>query len=86
LSRAVALSSGGLITIDCLSPEIGLDTRLIADQRDMDERQRRYLQPIPVENRGNRRRTADVLNLDRRTIQRLIARAPDAEEDGETEA
>ena len=86
MSRAVALSSGGLITIDCLSPEIGLDTRLIADQRDMDERQRRYLQLIPVENRGNRRRTAAVLNVDRRTIQRLIARAPDPEEDGETEA
>ena len=102
LRRAVALSSGGLITIDCLPPEIaslrpagagiaGLETRLIADRPDMDELQRRYLQLVLEENGWNRRRAAVVLNLDRRTIQRLIARyqlqgAPDPEEEGGTEA
>jgi DNA-binding NtrC family response regulator len=102
LRRAVALSSGGLITIDCLPPEIaarrrsegnivGLETRLIADRPDMDELQRRYLQLVLEENGWNRRRAAAVLNLDRRTIQRLIARyqlqgAPDPEDEGETEA
>ena len=55
LRRAVALSSSGLLTIDCLPPEIaraGPDARtpagmpergLIADRPTMDELQRRYL-------------------------------------------
>ncbi len=101
LRRAIALSSGGLITIDCLPPEIasirvgeggitGLETRLIADRPDMEELQRRYLQLILEENGWNRRRAATVLKLDRRTIQRLIARyqlqgAPDPEDEGETD-
>jgi DNA-binding NtrC family response regulator len=101
LRRALALSSGGLITIDCLPPEIavlrqsnagiaGLEHRLIADRPSMDELQRRYLQLTLEENGWNRRRAATVLNLDRRTIQRLIARyqfqgAPDPEDEAETE-
>jgi transcriptional regulator with GAF, ATPase, and Fis domain len=55
----------------------------------MDELQRRYLQFILDETGWNRRQAAAVLHLDRRTIQRLIARyklrgAGDAE--GEVEA
>jgi DNA-binding NtrC family response regulator len=100
LRRAVALSSNGLITIDCLPPEIargrpgsggaaGVERSLLADRPNMDELQRRYLQFILEETRWNRRRAAAVLDLDRRTIQRLIARyklqgAVDAE--GEEEA
>lgn len=95
LRRGVALSSGGVITIDSLPPEIGarqptqtnvcsLETRLVADRPDMEELQRRYLQLVLEENNWNRRRAANVLKLDRRTIQRLIARyqlqgAPDPE-------
>ncbi|MDR3699580.1 MAG: sigma-54 dependent transcriptional regulator [Candidatus Sulfopaludibacter sp.] len=102
LRRALALSSGGLITIDCLPPEIAAfrrnkssaaakEQQLIADRPNMDELQRRYLQLVLEENHWNRRRAAAVLNLDRRTIQRLIARyqfqgAPDLEDDAETEA
>ena len=85
LRRAVALSSGGLVTIDCLPPEIGArrpksaaaerpEMRLIADRPNMEELQRRYLQLILEETGWNRRRAAAVLDLDRRTIQRLIAR------------
>jgi len=86
LRRAVALSSGGLITIDCLPPEIASrrpkapaqserpEHRLIADRPNMEELQRRYLQLILEETGWNRRRAAAVLDLDRRTIQRLIAR------------
>ncbi|MBZ5619795.1 MAG: sigma-54 dependent transcriptional regulator [Acidobacteriia bacterium] len=85
LRRAVALSSGGLVTIDCLPPEIaalrqkagagaGPEHRLIADRPTMEELQRRYLQLILEETGWNRRRAAAVLDLDRRTIQRLIAR------------
>jgi two-component system, NtrC family, response regulator AtoC len=89
LRRAVALSSGGLVTIDCLPPEIAArrqktagagdgpqhrEHRLIADRPTMEELQRRYLQLILEETGWNRRRAAAVLALDRRTIQRLIAR------------
>jgi transcriptional regulator with GAF, ATPase, and Fis domain len=81
----VALSSGGLITVDCLPPEIAAarhkpnaaestDARLAADRPTMEELQRRYLQLILEETGWNRRRAAAVLDLDRRTIQRLIAR------------
>ena len=66
------------------------EQRLIADRPTMDELQRRYLLLTLEENGWNRRRAAAVLNLDRRTIQRLIARyqiqsAPDAEEEAEWE-
>ena len=85
LRRAVAVSSGGLVTIDCLPPEIAAirpqatggasaDQRLIADRPSMEELQRRYLQLVLEETGWNRRRAAAVLDLDRRTIQRLIAR------------
>jgi transcriptional regulator with GAF, ATPase, and Fis domain len=40
----------------------------------MDELQRRYLQLVLTESGGNRRRAANALGLDRRTIQRLIAK------------
>jgi DNA-binding NtrC family response regulator len=85
LRRAIALSSSGLITIDCLPSEIAAAKRrgppgvaaahrLIADRPGMDEMQRRYLELILEETEWNRRRAAAVLKLDRRTIQRLIAR------------
>src|ERR1017187_3669141 len=103
LRRAVALSSGGLVTIDCLPPDIGArrakaavaerpELRLIADRPNMEELQRRYLQLILEETGWNRRRAAAVLDLDRRTIQRLIARYqlhgaadPEGEAEPETE-
>ncbi len=99
LRRAVALSSNGLVTVDCLPAEItdaghrsgtpaSAEQRLIADRPDMDELQRRYLQLILDETGWNRRQAAAVLHLDRRTIQRLIARyrlqsAADPEGDAE---
>ena len=85
IRRAAAVCSGGIITLDCLPPEIscvasvavsGGDAQraLVADRPTMDEMQRRYLQFVLDENGGNRRRAANVLGLDRRTVQRLIAR------------
>jgi DNA-binding NtrC family response regulator len=95
LRRALALCSGGLITADSLPPEISglrrdsrdvaeMEKRLISDRPGMEELQRRYLLFTLEENGWNRRRAAGVLSLDRRTIQRLIARyrfqgAPDPE-------
>jgi len=85
LRRAVALSSNGVVTADCFPSEItragrrpdnppSAEQRLIADRPGMDELQRRYLQIILDESGWNRRQAASVLHLDRRTIQRLIAR------------
>lgn len=102
LRRAVALSTNGLVTLDCLPPEIGRrleqsssapygsDSQLIADRPAMDELQRRYVRFILDENGWNRRRAAAVLGLDRRTIQRLIARyklqsSLDSEGEGDSE-
>src|ERR1700722_6168801 len=104
LRRAVALSSHGLVTADCLPPEIteasrnpgGLacaEQRLVGDRPGMEELQRRYLQFILDETGWNRRQTAAVLQLDRRTIQRLIARYqlhgaadPEGDDDGDAES
>jgi DNA-binding NtrC family response regulator len=104
LRRAVALSTGGLITVDCLPREIAAkqaksvnsaespERRLLADRPTMEELQRRYLQLTLEETGWNRRRAAAVLDLDRRTIQRLIARyqlngatEPENEPEGEEE-
>ena len=84
LRRAIALSAHGVVTLDCLPPELATGAkscekraaadRLIADRPDMEELQRRYLELILEETGWNRRRAAAILNLDRRTIQRLIAR------------
>lgn len=86
LIRAVALSRGNLITIDCLPPSIieaGKNhsdsseenpENLIEDRPTWDELQRRYLALTLLENGGNRRQTAEKLGIDRRTVQRLIAR------------
>jgi DNA-binding NtrC family response regulator len=85
--RAVALCPNDMITVDCLPPEIaagdsahgGLaaphnEQTILGDRPTMDELQRRYLQLILDENQGKKRRAATVLGLDRRTVQRLIAR------------
>jgi DNA-binding NtrC family response regulator len=85
IRRALTVASSGLITIDSLPREIAARSKrapavqatglqLIADRPSMEELQRRYLQLILEETGWNRRRAASVLELDRRTIQRLIAR------------
>jgi DNA-binding NtrC family response regulator len=84
MTRAAALCSGGLITLDCLPPNISAAANhtpdptsapsLLADRPTMEELERRYLQLVLTEVGGNRRRAAEVLGLNRRTIQRLIAR------------
>ncbi len=95
LIRAVALATDPLITLDCLpshvvrggssgSAESPRD--IVTDRPTMDVLQRRYLQLIITESGGNRRRAAKALGLDRRTIQRLIAKYRLAEfTDPETE-
>jgi DNA-binding NtrC family response regulator len=103
--RAVALCPTDMITLDCLPPEIAAATgipkesvaslherTIIADRPTMDELQRRYLQLVLDENQGRKRRAAVVLGLDRRTVQRLVAKyrlravsEGDSEENSEVE-
>jgi DNA-binding NtrC family response regulator len=85
---AVALCANDCITLDVLPKHIAAlvaakipDTKppdfensFIADRPTMDELQRRYLQFVLDEVQGNRRRAAETLGLNRRTIQRLLAR------------
>jgi DNA-binding NtrC family response regulator len=88
LTRAVALCPNGLITLDCLPPYIisantaptapfnmaDPERALVADRPTMEELQRRYLQLVLSEVGGNRQRAAAMLGLNRRTIQRLLAK------------
>ncbi|MEP6900365.1 MAG: sigma-54 dependent transcriptional regulator [Actinomycetota bacterium] len=88
LIRAVALSTGNVITLDCLPSAICeagkkggenlFETEtlreLFADRPTLEELQRRYLTLTLTETGGNRRQTAARLGVDRRTVQRLIAR------------
>src|SRR3979490_1325079 len=87
MRRAVALCPNDMISLDCLPPEIAAGTAapkeaaassgertIIADRPTMDELQRRYLQLVLDENQGRKRRAAMVLGLDRRTVQRLVAK------------
>jgi two-component system, NtrC family, response regulator AtoC len=83
MRRAVTLCPTDIITTDCLPPEItsfrpvqqGSERGdLIADRPTIDELQRRYLQLVLEENQGRKTRAAEILGLDRRTVQRLAAR------------
>lgn len=86
--RACALATGNLITLDCLPTDI-IDSfnassnysavsetanEILADRPTFEELERRYLILTLTETGGNRRKSADRLGVDRRTIQRLIAR------------
>ena len=90
LLSASAFASNGIITLDCLPhhiietntttagvlPAVHTRTTLFSDvdRPTMDELQRRYLRLVLSEVKGNRRHAAQVLGLNRRTIQRLIIR------------
>jgi DNA-binding NtrC family response regulator len=96
IRRALALCPNEVITLDCLPPEIVAaagnhkekdayrdERTIISDRPTVDELQRRYLQLVLDENQGKKRRAASILGLDRRTVQRLVAkyRLPSASED-----
>src|SRR5262245_61529368 len=88
LISAAALSTSGLITLDCLPSHIVAASvgsqfdvemtaalrALIADWRTAEELQRRYIQIVLDKVKGNRRQAASLLGMNRRTIQRLIAK------------
>jgi DNA-binding NtrC family response regulator len=103
LTSAAALCSNGSITLDCLpqhfaragatasvlTPEAEAAYSLIADRPTMEELQSRYFQFVLREVGGNRHHAARALGLNRRTVQRLIARYgldPLAEPESDAEA
>ncbi len=97
LIHASALASNRLITLDCLPAQIAEATKkkdeegnmsdpvreIIADWPTMEELQRRYLQLALGRSGGNRSRTAAALGLDRRTVQRMLAKYQLASTDDE---
>jgi DNA-binding NtrC family response regulator len=87
LAHAAALASKGQITLDCLPEHITEAARvkkeeaptagshdIIADWPTMEELQRRYLLLMLARCGGNRSRAASALGLDRRTVQRMLAK------------
>jgi DNA-binding NtrC family response regulator len=87
LTHAAALASKGQITLDCLPEHVAEAARtmeedaaatrhhdIIADWPTMEELQRRYLQLTLARCGGNRSRAASALELDRRTVQRMLAK------------
>src|SRR5262249_58469412 len=87
LTHAAALASKGQITLDCLPQHIAEaagamkeeataapPNDIIADWPTMEELQRRYLQLTLARSSGNRSRAASALGLDRRTVQRMLAK------------
>lgn len=86
LTRAAALSTNGVIALDCLPPRITKTSLTATDQSQsrppnpvedwptMEELERRYLTIVLEKLHGNRQHAADLLGLSRRTVQRLIAR------------
>src|ERR1700694_1039475 len=87
IRRAVALCPNDVLTLDCLPREIVAameipkgsvashnERTLVRDRPTVDELQRRYLQLVLDENQGKKSHAATVLGLDRRTVQRLVAK------------
>jgi transcriptional regulator with GAF, ATPase, and Fis domain len=87
LTHAAALALKGQITLDCLPEHIAEAARgmkeepatanpqdIIGDWPTMEELQRRYLQLALARSGGNRSRAASALGLDRRTVQRMLAK------------
>lgn len=86
LTHAAALASNRLITVECLpkhltdrndeqqTDDITNINDITADWPTMEELERRYLQLALEHYNGNRSRTAEALGLDRRTVQRMLAK------------
>jgi DNA-binding NtrC family response regulator len=83
IERAVTLSQGGRITVEDLpfstpdnSPPLSADdlTGLFSGLPDLDEIERRYLLHVLGATGSNRKRTAEILGINRKTLYRMAAR------------
>ena len=87
IERAITLSQGGRITIDDLPPRVRLQTaadlpplgaddlaELFSGLPNLDEIERRYVLHVLEATGNNRKRTAEILGINRKTLYRMAAR------------
>jgi len=87
IERAITLSQGGRITTDDLPPRVRLQTasdtpplgaddlaELFSGLPNLDEIERRYVLHVLEATGNNRKRTAEILGINRKTLYRMAAR------------
>jgi two-component system, NtrC family, response regulator AtoC len=90
IERAVAVAKGGVVLPSDLPPEVGgsaavgvpggvsvADGGIIADRPTLGELERRYIQLVLSECAGNKKKAAEKLGIDRRTLYRALERGGD---------
>jgi DNA-binding NtrC family response regulator len=95
IERAVAVAKGSVILPSDLPPEIngseslaagsGGGGDLIGDRPTLAELERRYIQLVLAESSGNKKKAAEKLGIDRRTLYRALERSGEAGDDAEDE-
>jgi DNA-binding NtrC family response regulator len=79
IERALALSKDGVVLVSDLPPEVpGIQSvpppGLVDDRPSLSELERRYIQLILSETGGNKKKAAEILGIDRRTLYRTLER------------
>jgi DNA-binding NtrC family response regulator len=80
IERSLALSKDGVLLVSDLPPEIAggaqgpAPANLIDDRPPLAELERRYIELVLRETGGNKKRTAEILGIDRRTLYRSLER------------
>jgi two-component system response regulator AtoC len=90
IERAVAVAKGNVVLPSDLPPEVGgsaavgvpggvsvADGGIIADRPTLGELERRYIQLVLAECAGNKKKAAEKLGIDRRTLYRALERGGD---------
>jgi DNA-binding NtrC family response regulator len=96
IERAVAVAKGNVVLPSDLPPEVGgsaalgvpggvsvTDGGIIADRPTLGELERRYIQLVLGECAGNKKKAAEKLGIDRRTLYRALERSGDVTPDDE---
>ncbi len=91
IERSLALSKDGVILPSDLPPEVrgvstsasGAPPTLIDDRPTLSELERRYIELILKESGGNKKRAAEILGIDRRTLYRSLEKFGHSPEDDE---
>jgi DNA-binding NtrC family response regulator len=96
IERAVAVAKGGVVLPSDLPPEVGgsaavgvpggvsvADGGIIADRPTLGELERRYIQLVLAECAGNKKKAAEKLGIDRRTLYRALERGGEEAADDE---
>jgi len=95
IERAVAVAKGNVVLPSDLPPEVGGSPPavapvaagegggLIADRPTLAELERRYIQLVLTECGNNKKKAAEKLGIDRRTLYRALERSDDAAADAE---